>query len=140
MDVQTEAVDDAGFEERSPELAAAHDADAAAVLLLEAPHEFAGVFADDCDAFLVLRKRAREDVGRHARVPALLALAPGRLVGLAPHHDGVDGLPEARDHLRHLIAPEQPVPTAVGPGHEVVHAVGAAEGHVAHGALPSGHY
>src|SRR5262245_65923582 len=60
MDVETEAVDDAGLEQRSRELAAAHDADAAAVLLLEASHEFTGVFADDGDARLVLRKRARE--------------------------------------------------------------------------------
>src|SRR5262249_174693 len=80
----------------------------------------------------LLRERPREDVVLDPRVAVRLT-TPGRdLIGLAPHQDGVDGLPELTHDGGRLVAPPEPVYRVVGAGQVVVQDVRPTERDLSH--------
>jgi len=132
LDIYANLVDKIGFEERVCQLAAADHTDAFAWLFLETLQKRNGIVGDYFDVSVRRRlEAARKDVVLCAGIRAGPQFERD-FVRLAPHDDGVDGLPVLGADRGDFVGPRKPVGAVIRACNEVVETVCHPKGDDAH--------
>src|SRR2546423_6874261 len=135
MDVETDLINQAGFEEATRQLTSAHHANVLPIFPFQSRHEFCGILRNDLErAVLPWLERAGKNVRLETAVKILPSLfhLQGSFVGLTPHHDGIDGLPISVHDAGRFVRPHQPIDRVILSREVAIQARGAAERYFPH--------
>src|SRR5215831_7553032 len=149
MNIQSDAVHQAGSQKRLRKLSTAHQADSFSQSAFETADELDSIFFHQLNARIVDEcHRSREDIRAHDWLAMCLVLRPSsasagltarrnrNLVCLSTHEDRVHIFPVLGGHLLYILAEMQPVDRSVHARQESVETDRSAVGHSTHRSPP----